>query len=365
MSGVAPRKLSALLPEPLRPMATRLGLAWKGVQERVRDLGLMWHERRGAIVHLSGPADIEAAPGEVFVVCMVRNGMTWLPTWLSHYRSLGADHLVILDNGSTDGTVELASQGDDTTVFRCELSYGDYFVAFARWLHRRFAGEGWILLADIDELLNYPYDDRLPLPELAAYLDSRDYSAMVVQNLEMISAAPLRTLEAPADGDLRGTYDMYEISDVERIENKYWRWMNRGVTPAHLSHTGGVRTTFFDWRGSMLTKLALCKPSAGVSVYPYDNHFVTRAHVADVTGVFRHFKYIHSFVEQVRIEAEREEHYNDARMFKSYARKLAEEPDLALTTETSERWEGAEKLLESGYVLASDEYREWVARYTE
>ena len=63
---------------------------------------LLHHTLR--LVH--GPGEVAYGTDEVVVLVVVRDGRAYVRSFVEHYRALGAKHLVFLDNGSTDGTVE-------------------------------------------------------------------------------------------------------------------------------------------------------------------------------------------------------------------------------------------------------------------
>lgn len=357
------RKLSSHLPPALRPFARRLGLEKSRARLALRDALLRARLAvGGGIEHVQGPREIDLGEDELVVLCMVRNGAPWLPTYLRHYRDLGARHFVFLDNGSDDATVEIASSAEDSSVFRTPLPYEPYFVVLKRWLVRRFGRGCWSLVADADELFDYPFSGRLGLAGFLAYLNRNRYTAVPAQNLEMVSDEPLADLQGREESRLDWAYRFYDTSAITRSKEKYWLRLNETDTGEHRSHSGGIRQSAFGWSGSMLTKLPLVRHDGSVDLFPYDGHFVTGARVADVSGVFLHYKFTSFFYEHMREEIEREAHYDDARIFKRYARVLKENPDLNLRGPHAREYRSAEDLLGDGFLIASEEYREWVRR---
>ncbi len=56
-------------------------------------------------------------PSDVLLVSTVRNEKIRLPYFLRYYRELGIDHFLIVDNDSTDGTLDyLGGQSMSTRV---------------------------------------------------------------------------------------------------------------------------------------------------------------------------------------------------------------------------------------------------------
>lgn len=89
-------------------------------------------------------------------MCIVKNENLNIDEWIDHYFWQGADHLFIIDNGSTDDTFERVQQrakGHDkiTVVKRAQrhkqdAHYQDVFLKFQ--MRKRFR---WLLVADADE----------------------------------------------------------------------------------------------------------------------------------------------------------------------------------------------------------------------
>src|SRR5215211_2780800 len=73
------------------------------------------------VEHLHGPKEIRYGKEELVVLCLVRNGLPWIKTFVEYYFSLGVKHIVFLDNNSTDDTVAAATRYNDVTVLRAKL----------------------------------------------------------------------------------------------------------------------------------------------------------------------------------------------------------------------------------------------------
>ena len=109
---------------------------------------------------VSGPRSVEASVEEFVVVSLVRDGAVYLPEFLRHYRELGAKHIVLLDNGSTDGTPALVASEPDVTVMRTPAPFKIYENIMRRWLVTRFGRRNWVLCVDIDEFFDYRFAGR-------------------------------------------------------------------------------------------------------------------------------------------------------------------------------------------------------------
>jgi len=61
----------------------------------------------------------------VTLLTIVHNEMFFLPAFLAHYRSLGIEQFVVLDDASTDGTQSFLAQQPDVVVVKSSYRYGD------------------------------------------------------------------------------------------------------------------------------------------------------------------------------------------------------------------------------------------------
>ena len=117
---------------------------------------------------------------DCIVLCVVKNGETLLDSFFSHYRSIGINHMVFLDNGSDDSTSEIIQQQNDTTLLSTELPYKIFFQVFKRYLIDRFSFGQWVLVVDIDEFLCYPLMERVTFDHILQYLNNHNYNAVVL-----------------------------------------------------------------------------------------------------------------------------------------------------------------------------------------
>lgn len=106
--------------------------------------------------HVSGPRRMSGCNRGVIVLCLVRDGSFYLKDFIKHYRFLGVQDIVLIDNGSTDHTMEIASTFDNVTVLRCSLPFGIYKNHLRRYLLYRFGKNRWSIGVDIDEFFDYP-----------------------------------------------------------------------------------------------------------------------------------------------------------------------------------------------------------------
>lgn len=112
------------------------------------------------------------------VCAIVHDEMYFLEAFLAHYRALGADRFIILDDRSTDGSAEFLAGEPDVMVVESDLRYfakiayppetaGRYRETRAVRLWRdqmldRFCRDMWAVVVDPDEFLSLPEGQGLP-----------------------------------------------------------------------------------------------------------------------------------------------------------------------------------------------------------
>jgi hypothetical protein len=329
----------------------RIRAAGGGVVEfRIRPLILRLRLR-----HLHGPKKIRYGRDELIVLCAVRDGALHVKSFLEHHLALGVAHVVLLDNGSTDATIDLARKYDRVTILRTTCPYRKYETILKRYLVNRFARDRWSLFADIDERFDYPYSDVIDLGELLAYLNEHSYTAVVAQMLDMFGDGPLDRLGSTSDDALEEKYPYYDISAVEKHDYVFGRPPNSEIK----MHFGGVRKTVFGTENG-LTKAALILASA--EVVPFVGwHHTEHASIADFSCVLLHYPFLSTFYEKVE-EAVRTDRYkvSASEEYKKYWSRLKEAPHLSLKQETARRFEGVNSLLDNGFLVVSEKYVRWV-----
>jgi glycosyltransferase involved in cell wall biosynthesis len=149
-------------------------------QQRIYAENVRWPDIFSYREHCESNSEIssltpEPSPNDHLILfSVVRNEADILPTFLDHYRKLGVDRFVIIDNDSTDQTREILRDHQDVSLYFSEQKFatalrGRQWIDF---LAHRHALNRWIIVVDADEMLTYSNCDVRPLPDLIAILDS-------------------------------------------------------------------------------------------------------------------------------------------------------------------------------------------------
>jgi hypothetical protein len=330
----------------------------KAASRRAVEFGIRARLLPLRIHHVYGPTRIEYGPDQVLLITVVRNGALFVDSFLKHYKALGIAHCVFLDNGSTDSTVEMLRGRPGVTVLQTDAPYAKYENTMKRYLANRFSAGRWNLCVDIDELFDYPCSRDLPLAGFIRYLNARGFTAVVAQMLDMFADVPLAHVQSTAGDQLKDKYVYYDTSAVQKTD---YGW-SRLSTPAIKMHRGGIRRTVFGTNNG-LTKAPLVLMTGRVKPF-VEWHQATGALVADVSCVLLHYPFVGSFAAKVE-DAVRTGRYGATTTdeYVAYARALARDPALSLKRSTATRFGGLDPLIADGFLVVSDEYRQWVATF--
>jgi len=325
---------------------------------RTVEFGIRPQLLRGRIKYVYGPRTIAYGDDELLVITVVRNGQLYVRSFLEHYRALGVAHCVFLDNGSTDGTVDALCSFPDTTVLQTDAPYGKFENTMKRYLAEQFSRGRWNLCADIDELFEHPFSDRLPLQQFLRYLNHRGFSTVVTQMLDMFSDVPLADVRSTPEERVWEKFTHYDVSAIDRPP---YEWVDRPRDDIRM-HWGGIRRRVFGTDNG-LTKTALVLMNGKVKPF-IEWHHALGGVTADVTCLLRHYPFGGAFVDKVR-DAVLTSRYGATTTdeYVAYANALAANPKLTLMSTSARTFTGVEPLIDDHFLVVSDQYRRWADGY--
>jgi hypothetical protein len=133
------------------------------------------------VYQIAGPKELPRGKDEPVVICVVRNGGSYISSFLDRHRAKGFKNFIFLENGSTDDTLELLckNSGENVVVLQTLARYNAYENTMKRYLASRFAKGRWCLCADIDEVFDFPFSDKISLCEFLKYLNFRSFNAVM------------------------------------------------------------------------------------------------------------------------------------------------------------------------------------------
>lgn len=329
---------------------------WRQQTRAITGLGFEATARRIEVVR-SG-VSVSPSPESLVVVCLMRDAGGYVDSFVEHYRRIGAAQIVLLDNGSTDDGVERAMSYDGVAVLRCELPFRWFRTAMRRYLVETYGDGGWVLLADVDELWDYPFSNRLALPSFLEYLNEHGYTSAAAQMLDLFPSGAVDGWP-DAGPELIEAATWFDLSAVRQQDLPAAARRNQFDGQATPCYTGGLRLQAFS-ADPLLTKFPLTRREGGRGPLIENAHFVSGASVADVTSVLLHYKFDKRFRERTDEAVRRKNYYGGSSEYRRYQQALAQQPALSLDGAAAQRYCDPAQLVEAGFLYASPRYRERV-----
>lgn len=335
-----------------RELATRrlsLSQRYRLVWKRRRLLWRALRSRHALSVAVDRTGAIQ--PDDILAVLVVRNEVMRLPYFLSYYRDLGVSHFLIVDNESSDGTVDLLQDQADVSLWQTRASYRDarFGLDWANWLLMRYGHGHWCLLLDADELLVYAHSDSRDLHQLTEWLASRGQEVFGALLLDMYPKTPLGERHSEAQTDPIKELCWYHSGPYRTV---------RQMPMGNLWVQGGLRERVFfadDPRHSpTLNKLPLIRWNRRWA-FVNSSHSILPAHLNQAydgpggiqpAGVLLHTKFMPEVLEKSAEDRIRKQHFHQPEKFAGYYDKIMEKP--ILWEPQSEQYEGWKKLQQQG-----------------
>jgi Glycosyl transferase family 2 len=289
-----------------------------------------------------GPLPREA----VAVVGVIRNEMRRLPGFLSHYRELGADRFLMVDNASDDGgSTFLANQPDvDLWLARGSYSAASYGCLWTDGLAHAIARGHWVLVADADELLVYDGMQRHNLHDLAQLLDRRGERRLNAPLIDLYGRDPIRTTSLPESEPLSAQW-WFDTTSYQMMRSPYGDML-----------LGGPRARVFSTPGRPFTVNAQKFPFSRFDAAtgycwihrPYPYHWNRGRPMAALL----HLKFTEEFPALVERAGIEKQHAGDE--YCVYQNALRDRPDVSFFGPDSRLYEGPQSLIAAGLINIVD-----------
>lgn len=295
----------------------------------------------------------------VIAFAVLRNENLRLPAFFNHYEKLGVAGYVIVDNGSTDGTREYLGSRDDVVLF----SSPHHFVGKERWINhllRRYGCGRWCLVADADELLDYPHSDKLGLPGLCHYLDREGSNAVHAVLLDLYPGVPLHEVDYRRGEDYFAREWFFDpFGSLEKAPRKFYRG-----TGLDFRFKGGMRKRLFG-ASPCCSKFPLFRFAPDMFLSD-GQHYLESGRFSSLRAVLYHFKYLQDFSSRVSEETQRRQYVWATDEYSAYAQKLAVDPSgIVFRDENSVRLLGMQQLLDAGFARCPADYAEHLKSQSE
>jgi glycosyltransferase involved in cell wall biosynthesis len=272
-------------------------------------------------------------PNDILCFAVVRNEAVRLPYFLFHYRALGVQHFLIIDNDSTDDTKDLLTKQKDVSLWSTKASYRNsrYGVDWVTWLLMRYGHGHWCLTVDADELLTYPFDDSHDLGALTDKLTTigaRSFGALM---LDLYPYGPVGDTHYEPGQDPRACLDWFDPPNYWFIDQP---WLNNRLVrggprvrtffsaePHRAPTMNKTPLVFWHWRYAFINSTHVILPKSL-------NQRFQDADSAVPSGVLLHTKFLNVIVDKSKEEKQRKQHFANSDLYDVYYDALASNPNL-------------------------------------
>ena len=317
---------------------------------------------------------------EIRLFAKMRNEALRLPHFLAYYTKLGIDRFFIVDNCSTDRTIEILRRNRNCHIFRTDQKMADARAGMD-WIEpllSEYGEDQWCLIVDADELLVYPNSESTPLAALCQSLDRMNANAMPCIMIDMypegsIEKVKYREGQSFIDASPffdRGGYKLLESADVPMIiGGPRLRMFNPDVPDRRTAHVRrwivGCITRIPILRRFLpkLRKLPILhrpKPHPPIlnkvplvrwnrdMTFTSAAHFVRGARIASARCALLHFKFLGDFNRRVNEEMARRAYFMNGAEYELYSMLIRRQTGIDFGCPFSTRYTGTQQLLELG-----------------
>lgn len=245
-------------------------------------------------------------PTDLILICVEKNDLIKLKRFIEHYRKLGIDKFIILDNNSNDGTVDYLLKQKDVVLMQIKTSYSS--SRRVAWINRIIAHYGynrWYCVVDSDEFLDYNDCENKCIKDVIKYLEKNKIVRSRALLLDMY-AKPNYYIGS----DIKNFYSECVYFDT----NSYYRKKSYRF----YSIDGGCRERLFNI-SPCLTKYPLFyfrKKDLFIGshfLFPYKDNFKSECEL-----VLKHYKFLPTETEKIKKIVKDKNYYNNSIYYKYY-----------------------------------------------
>lgn len=342
--------------------------------------------RLPAGLEVIGPAP-SPRPGEILALLVTRDESLRLPDALASLRRIGVDRVVVIDNGSSDGTPEIAREAG-AHLIHAEGSYAAsrFGIDWTNAVLDAWGRGHWVLVIDADEQLVYPGSNRVGLRRLTAHLDHLGSEALRTVMLDCFPPGPLAACRYAPGEKLAEAAPMFEPPRLRReaIEGFPGLLDYGGIRerlffpeadPRHPARWLWQKAFNLGWRipalrrdprfaalapprSPTVTKLPLLRWREGAALEASTHRMAPMAMAPEQpSGVLLHFKFLQDFHARALDAVARGAHWDGSREYRRYLARLEANPGFGLAGPRALPFAGPAQLVRLGLMRDTEGWR--------
>jgi hypothetical protein len=318
--------------------------------------------------------------GPLTLFAVMRNEMYFLPAFLEHYRKLGIEQFVIVDDASDDGTGDYLARQPDCCSGSTHIRFGQH-VAISDPSHGGLSGRAGpilkrvvpdhylrgqhVVIADADEFLLLP--EAFPhLSDVVRLMTARGWKSVAASLIDFYPAtlAELEDPTPPVDAaQLFARFGLFDAVPFMTLAPGRQPQKTGQTASERLFRLCGIRSVppAFDWLPRWLTgRLPFGPPGAAwfkTPVIHYDGAtFMVASHAANVPpppGIMlamAHFKFNGDTYRKIQSAIRLKSHARKGQKYAHYEDMLSRMQDrtLGFLCKESARYESPAQLMATG-----------------
>lgn len=280
----------------------------------------------------------------------MKNERPRIEDFLNHYRMLDVSGFVLIDNGSTDGTLEYALEQSDCTVFTTTNSYSASGFG-SQWINAAVdmcdLRNRWLVVADLDELLVYDQWEKRNLTDLAGLLKEANLDALPCLMLDMYDDGEPQNWYAPGKRMIDAS-PMFDATGYGREPS-----LLKSLLPATaLAIRGGPRArAMFNQSDASnmlpyLHKVPFMKWSPGAGMRTSHEVDPIIRNFSPIRGALLHFKFLNNAELTDKDRLSDLDHWNNNKQQTKYLENLGETAGKTFMFEGSQRYVSSQTLVD-------------------
>ncbi|OOY35102.1 glycosyltransferase family 2 protein [Solemya velum gill symbiont] len=354
----------------------------------------MTHIQKLSLADLGNSLSIESGtldPKKLTVYGIFRNELFFARSFLSHYRSIGVEQFLILDDSSEDGTKEFLASQNDCVILSSPYSYGQE-VTIIDWhsekpvragvpmkavIPSHFLTDQWAIYADADEFLFLP-PGISTLQDLIKRLERGSYRSVASSLVDFfpaqLSFASTNTPETLDDLiNETGYFDTPPLITIDPDKGKIIR-LNKGASSRILYDHGIYKD---HWHLKLLPSFVIRSPHIKKHIMQRSPTYKTplirwnehvellSSHRANIKPhpelilTTAHFKYTSDLERRIRMAIKLQSYSNKSKRYFKLAKLLptkTSDAEMDLLGPDSTKFEGIEDFIENKLMTVPSEF---------
>lgn len=279
--------------------------------------------------------DIKILNKNIYLISVLRDEELLLPYFIDYYKNIGIDQFILIENNSTDRSVEYIKSRKDCNIilFSTQSSYKEnlFGTKWVNYILDMYCKNKWCIVVDIDELIKIEYENNLI--NFVNKLEKYNYNLVYCLLLDMYpKCINNEYLKGSNFLEHSNYYDKYieENIEIEYLHNKSLL-IKGGVRKrlfnlnCSISKIPIFKYTFYNFNIDIGCHLFKCKKCGELWKKP-DKHFNnSEFRISPKLELLLHFKFIKPDLKnffQKRINLNQD--WNNSNEYKNYIKNFNE-----------------------------------------